>query len=149
MSDDDEVGYGKPPKASQFKPGQSGNPKGRPKGTLNLKSDLIDELQERVVIREGASSTQVSKQKAMIKRLITKSINGDTRSLSIALNLMLRLLEPGSEGDPTEPLDEQEREILETLKARLAQRTEANDGAESDDIDEPDEPDEPDPGQAD
>ncbi len=129
MSDDDEVGYGKPPKASQFKPGQSGNPMGRPKGTRNLKSDLIEELREQVLIREGASSTQVSKQRAIIKRLIAKSINGDPRSMNIALNLMLRVLEPGFEDDPGEPLGEQEREILETLQARLVQRLGANEGA--------------------
>ncbi len=131
MSDDDEVGYGKPPRATQFMKGQSGNPKGRPKGTRNLKSDLLDELQERVHIREGTSRTQVSKQRAIIKRLIAKSINGDTRSMNIVLNLMLRVLEPYFEDDPGEPLDEQEREILETLQVRLAQRLGANEGAEA------------------
>ena len=30
-----EVGYGKPPKSTQFKPGRSGNPKGRTKGSRN------------------------------------------------------------------------------------------------------------------
>ena len=46
MADDEKVGYRRPPKKSRFKPGQSGNPKGRPKGTKNLKRDLIEELQE-------------------------------------------------------------------------------------------------------
>ena len=131
MSGDYEIGYQKPPQATRYKKGQSGNPKGRPKGTRNLKSDLLDELQERVLIREGASSTQVSKQRAIIKRLIAKSINGDTRSMNIALNLMLRVLEPYFEDDPGEPLGEQEREILETLQVRLAQRLGANEGAEA------------------
>ena len=131
MPGDYGIGYGKPPRATQFMKGQSGNPKGRPKGTRNLKSDLLDELQERVLIREGTNSTQVSKQRAIIKRLIAKSINGDTRSMNIALNLMLRLLEPYFEDDPGEPLGEQEREILETLQVRLAQRLRANEGAEA------------------
>ena len=129
MPGDYGIGYGKPPRATQFMKGQSGNPKGRPKGTRNLKSDLLDELQERVLIREGANSTQVSKQRAIIKRLIAKSINGDTRSLNITLNLMLRLLEPCVEDDPGEPIGEQEREILETLQARLVRRLGASDGA--------------------
>ncbi len=128
MSGDYGIGYRKPPQATRFKKGQSGNPKGRPKGTSNLKSDLLDELQERVHIREGTSRTQVSKQRAIVKRLIAKSINGDPRSMNIALNLMLRVLEPCFEDDPGEPLGEQEREILETLKARLVKRLGANDG---------------------
>jgi hypothetical protein len=53
MSTDDEVGYGKPPGHSRFKKGQSGNPKGRLSGTRNLKSDLNEELQESVMVREG------------------------------------------------------------------------------------------------
>ncbi len=30
MQNDDDIGFGKPPKHTQFKPGQSGNPAGRP-----------------------------------------------------------------------------------------------------------------------
>jgi hypothetical protein len=43
---DYDVGHAKPPKHTRFQPGQSGNPRGRPKGTKNLKTDLIEELGE-------------------------------------------------------------------------------------------------------
>ena len=43
-----EVGYRKPPMHTRFKPGQFGNPRGRPKGTKNLKTDLQEELGEKM-----------------------------------------------------------------------------------------------------
>ena len=46
---DYEVGYGKPPRKSQFKPGQSGNPKGRPKGRKGFSTILVEELSEDLV----------------------------------------------------------------------------------------------------
>ncbi len=69
-SPDYEVGYGKPPEHTRFKPGQSGNPRGRPKGTKNLKTDLIEELSEKIVVREGDQSQKVSKQRAVVKTLV-------------------------------------------------------------------------------
>ena len=78
---DYEVGYKKPPKATRFQPGQSGNPNGRPKGTKNLKTDLAEELQERIVLREGGERRTVSKQRAMLKRLIERPFTATPRRL--------------------------------------------------------------------
>jgi Family of unknown function (DUF5681) len=65
---DSRVGYKRPPQHSKFKPGQSGNPKGRPKGALNLETDLTQELSEKIAIREGERSLKLSKQRAVEER---------------------------------------------------------------------------------
>lgn len=63
MPRDYAIGYGKPPVHSRFRKGRSGNPKGRPKGRANLKTDLLAELTETIVIREGDRQLRVSKQR--------------------------------------------------------------------------------------
>jgi hypothetical protein len=52
MGDDDQVGYGKPPKHSQFKKGQSGNSRGRPKGRKNYHTRFHDIMNETVIVHE-------------------------------------------------------------------------------------------------
>jgi hypothetical protein len=113
------VGFGKPPEVHQFKPGQSGNPKGRPKGSKNLKTDLIEELQEQILIREGATEKRVSKQRAIIKSLTAKSAKGDVRATSLMFNMMLRLLDVADDSDEALPLSPEERAVVETLQARV------------------------------
>ena len=59
MSEDDEVGYKKPPKKTRFKPGRSGNPKGRPKGCKNMRTIVKDILDRNVTIRENGRTRRV------------------------------------------------------------------------------------------
>jgi hypothetical protein len=120
MSADYEVGYGKPPQHTRFRKGQSGNPRGRARHTKNLKTDLLEELQERILVREGTSERRLSKQRAMLKNLTMKAIKGDTRSTSILLNMMLRILDGNEESAAAEPpLTAEERAIIDHLEQRL------------------------------
>ena len=115
-----EVGYRKPPNHTRFKPGQSGNPRGRPKGTNNLKTDLMEELGEKIVIREGDQSRRISKQRAVVKTLVTRTLKGDARAATLLTSMMMRLLETG-EGAPVvaEPLLDDERDILGAFEDRV------------------------------
>ena len=122
-STDYEVGFGKPPKSTQFKPGHSGNPKGRPKGTKNLKTDLAEELSEKIVVHEGGNSKKISKQRAVVKTLITNTLKGDARAASSLLSMMMKLLDTGvgEVAEEAEALHPDEVEILESYKKRIAE----------------------------
>ena len=89
---DYEVGYRKPPKRSQFAKGQSGNRKGRPKGTKNRKTDLAEELSELIHIKVSGRKVKVSKQRAMLKGLLVKAMKGDPTAAKVMLGLIERLL---------------------------------------------------------
>jgi hypothetical protein len=61
-----DVGYGKPPKATRFRKGRSGNPKGRPSGDENLLSVFKRMAMKRIKIREGDKSRTVTMADAII-----------------------------------------------------------------------------------
>ena len=88
---DYEVGYKKPPKEYQFKPGVSGNPKGRPKLIQDFKSDFQDELEEVITLKDGGNIKTMTKQRALIKRLITNALNGNAASIKLVTSIMSSL----------------------------------------------------------
>lgn len=76
-----EVGYRRPPAHSRFKPGQSGNPKGRPKGSQNLRTLFNKILREKVSLREGARVRKVSKAEAVLRSLVVGAMKGDPKNV--------------------------------------------------------------------
>jgi len=117
---DYEVGYGKPPKNSQFKKGESGNPKGRMKNTRNLKTDLNKILEKRISVREGDRKFMVSGQEGMLMSLMSKCLKGDTKAINTLINLAVRIF--GLEGpfpDTAERLTPQEQVMIAELDVRL------------------------------
>jgi hypothetical protein len=85
---DYKVGYGRPPKSGQFRRGKTGNPGGRPKGSLKLATDLAAELNEQITVREDGRARRVSKQRALIKSLMAKALQGDVRANTAAVLAM-------------------------------------------------------------
>lgn len=87
-----EVGYGKPPKATRFKKGQSGNPKGRPKGCLNAVTIMQQLLAERIsVVEKGGREKVMPMMEVVLRRMVNKAAAGDLK----AAPLVLRIAEQG------------------------------------------------------
>ena len=114
---DEKIGYGRPPKRTQFQPGKSGNPQGRRTGVSNFESDLSDVLNEEVSIRENGVERKSTKQRAIIDVLVTAAVRGDMRATITLMQFCTRANAQSNE--PTTNLSSPEdREILKTLKAR-------------------------------
>ena len=98
--------------------GKSGNPRGRPKGSLNLATDLTAELGEHITVREDGRSRKVSKQRALIKSLMAKALQGDVRAMTSLLALYARVItEPPH--DDNQPIDTDELQVLRRFAPRL------------------------------
>ena len=112
----DPVGYKRPPREHQFRPGQSGNPSGRPKGARNFKSELREELGELVTIRDGERDIQVSKQRALIKSVVAAAIDGNQRAAASVLAMCVRMLADAEEDEAIESVGD--CEIVEAFTKR-------------------------------
>jgi hypothetical protein len=88
---DDGVGYRKPPKKHRFKPGESGNPKGRPRGARGINAELRRELDELVEITENGKSKRIPKRRVVLKSLIAKAAKGDVRAAHLVVQYMIQL----------------------------------------------------------
>jgi hypothetical protein len=85
MDDDENVGYKRPPRRSQFKPGQSGNPSGKAKGLRSMTAELRDILGEEMTFAAGGAVKTMSKQRALASSLVTAAIEGDLRATAIVM----------------------------------------------------------------
>lgn len=118
---DDAVGYKKPPKTHRFRPGHSGNPGGRPKGKRNFKAELRDELSEPIAFRDGVRDVTISKQRAIIKRLVAEAIRGDARAIASVLSFCERAY---GDVDDDEQRSAEDQEIIDAFNTHSSKRAE-------------------------
>jgi hypothetical protein len=87
---DYSVGYRHPPKASQFKTGASGNPKGRPKGSRPVGAVLQDIIQQKVSVTESGKTRRIPALEVIIRRLANDAMRSDPRAIKLLLSLVDR-----------------------------------------------------------
>ncbi len=123
MADETEeydVGYGKPPLSGQFKPGKSGNPKGRPKGSKNAATLLEEELGQKVIIKENGRQKKITKKAAIFKQLVNRAVQGDPKATFPVVKLIQGYESKNEEISDTD-INPDDAEAIVSLLARLKQ----------------------------
>ncbi len=123
MSDDYDVGYGRPPKHGQFQKGRSGNPAGRRTEQERFASVLREELASEIVMKIGDQKIKASVMRGLTKLMINMALSGDKKALSELMRQINRYFpEPPATEDTSLPLADDDQKILENfIRRRLEQ----------------------------
>lgn len=113
-----KVGYKKPPSHTRFKPGRSGNPKGRPKNARGLKTDLRAELVSKMKIRMNGEDVSGTKQQLMLRTLTTRAASGDVSATRILIDLVMQVFGPEDHTTGPKRLSALDQKILDQLLSR-------------------------------
>ncbi|WP_170482814.1 DUF5681 domain-containing protein [Ruegeria arenilitoris] len=108
----DDVGYGKPPKAHQFKPGQSGNPKGRPKGSPNLLKLISKHAAKKVAVIEAGTEKKMARMDVVISAMFNKASKGDVPAARLLTNMIALATQMSADEAQTGYSDEDLRVML-------------------------------------
>ncbi|MBO6719075.1 MAG: hypothetical protein JJ913_14050 [Rhizobiaceae bacterium] len=121
---DYEVGYGKPPKSGQYKPGQSGNPKGRSKGSKNLHTMAREIVQKSVRVQTATGSKKMTRSEVWFEKLAQKADTGDLRSIVALLKFAGTEIGAAETPEAAEqrPLSRADNQILESFAQRILSR---------------------------
>ena len=119
--EDDKVGYRNPPKEYQWQPGESGNPKGRPKKIKDFEKLLDLELSRPLRITEGGQTRTITKWQGVIKALVHAALGGHHRAQKLVIAMSQNSVEDFE-------FDAGDREALNALFERFKQKGGDGDG---------------------
>jgi hypothetical protein len=109
---DNRVGYRRPPRHSRFQPGQSGNPRGRPKGVKSLPDIVRKIVGQKVTITENGRARRIPRLEAILLRAAGEASRGDARALRLLLQLTERYGESAQTGAQHETTAAEDLAIL-------------------------------------
>ncbi len=123
------IGYGHPPEHTRFKAGNSGNPRGRPKGTPNMGTVLERTLREKVIINENGRRKTITKLEAAIKQLTNKAASGELKALQLLAALVRSAEERALKTvAPDSTLEEVDKRVFSDILKRLETSSERSQG---------------------
>ena len=114
-----EIGYKKPPAETRFTRGQSGNPKGRPKGAKNLSTMLLKVGRERVKVTINGRTRTITKLEAILLQLANKAISGEDRAAREILHLHCLYEDSDKTALPQADQDEKDGATWENIVKRI------------------------------
>lgn len=129
------VGYGKPPRDTRFKPGQSGNPKGKQKGSKSFKATVGAILNETIKVQTPQGTKRITKLEALVHTSLNSALKGDAKAADQVLRMAR---EVGLVDKVTEAFDKlsmqqltaEDRAILEHYGLRPNSATDGEDNGE-------------------
>ena len=117
IDDPEPVGYKKPPRATRYKKGQSGNPKGRPKGSHSLQQLIRQELAQRLTVTVAGKRRTVTKREAIAMTIVASGLKSDARAINTILQIEALAEPKGEQVNPHSPV--KDSEVVEALKRRF------------------------------
>ncbi len=124
-----KVGYKNPPKHGQFKKGQSGNAKGRPRGAKGIKTLLAKELGSRITIGADGQQRRVKRSEALVKGLVNDALRGKDRPRDTVLR-MADQIEQDAQARQSRELSAEDQAILDRYverRLKLLRRSQQDD----------------------
>lgn len=115
-----EVGYGKPPLHTRFKPGRSGNPRGRPKDAKGLKTIVRETMTAKVPVRTGGGEKKMTRMEAVLHKTVELGMKGNPRALIQLITLYASAVPEAAPPIPAQHAEEltaSDLAMLEELKA--------------------------------
>jgi len=129
MNDEDNIGYGRPPRRTRFQKGRSGNPRGRTKGTKNMKTIIRQELDAPISVQENGRRRIMRRSEALIKGLVADALKGKDRPRKHVLDLADQIERDEDRISNTTPTVNEDAEIIKRFLEREIARTESRNSA--------------------
>jgi hypothetical protein len=111
-------GYRLPPSEHKFKPGHSGNPKGRPKGARNLKTDFEELLSGTVLATINGKRRQISRQELLLLNLWENAAGKDIKAARTLLEWVFKLIPPEAHSPVEQPASPSDQAIVDNYLQR-------------------------------
>jgi replication-associated recombination protein RarA len=121
MTDNDVADDNSPRRDTRFKPGVSGNPRGRPKKLTGPGAELKRLLNTRITVRENGVPRKITREEAIYQRMIIDAVNGDTKTGLQIFNLLMKVTSKEKPQEQPVAVTEKDKAIIEDFMQRNAE----------------------------